>query len=206
MWLSPPTLTGDLLVLEPLEARHAPALLAAADPELFRFTPQHPPEWSVAGFEREIAKVNAYPDVVALAIILRSTNQAIGRSTYMEIKPEHRGVEIGRTWIGRAHHGTRVNPELKFLMLRHAFEELSPPAIRVQLTTGGTNLHSQHAIAKLGATLEGSLRRNRIVPSGPDPASPPMHRDTVFYSILLEEWPGVKQRLLARLGNSGSTS
>ena len=124
---------------------------------------------------------------------------AIGRSTFMDIQPANRGVEIGRTWIARAHHGTRINPELKFLMLRHAFEQLSPPAIRVQFTTGGTNLHSQAAIAKLGAIREGVLRHNRIVPATPDPAGPTMFRDTVFYSILQDEWPRVKQGLLGRM-------
>lgn len=199
MWIVPPTLTGTLLRLEPLQPRHAADLLAAADPDLFRFTPQAPAEWSVAGFETQITKLNTRADVVALAIVLREANQAIGRSTYMEIQPEHRAVEIGRTWIGRAHHGTRVNPELKYLMLRHAFESLDPPAVRVQLTTAGNNLHSQHAIAKLGATREGVLRKNRIVPSTPDPASPPMFRDTVYYSILNSEWPAVRAGLLARM-------
>ncbi len=199
MWISPVTLTGSLIRLEPLEARHAPDLLAAADPELFRHTPQHPREWSVSGFEQQIATLNANPDIVALAIILLATNKAIGRSTYMDIHADSRGVEIGRTWISRPHHGTRINPELKFLMLRHAFEGLSPTAIRVQLTTGGTNLHSQTAIAKLGAVREGVLRHNRIVPAGPDPAGPTMRRDTVYFSILDSDWPDVKARLLLRM-------
>lgn len=118
----------------------------------------------------------------------------------MEIRPEHRGVEIGRTWIGRAHQGTQVNPEAKFLMLRHAFERLSPGAIRVQFTTGGSNVHSQRAIAKLGAVHEGVLRSFRIVPSGPDPADPPIVRDTVVFSVLDREWPDVKRGLVGRLG------
>ncbi len=199
MWIAPTTLSGTLLRLEPLELRHAPDLLTAADPDLFRHTPQAPPEFTVAGFEQNIARVLSLPDVVAFAIILLSTGKAIGRSTFMDIQPANRGVEIGRTWIARAHHGTRINPELKFLMLRHAFEELSPTAIRVQLTTGGTNLHSQAAIAKLGAIREGTLRHNRIVPATADPAGPTMFRDTVFYSILQDEWPRVKQGLLGRM-------
>ncbi len=198
-WIAPVVLEGHLVRLEPLTTAHAPDLLAAADPEIFRFTPQMPPEWSIAGFEREIAKVTALPDVVAFAIIHRETNKAIGRTTYMDIRAPHRGVEIGRTWIGRAHQGTRVNPEIKFLMLRHAFEVLSPTAIRVQLCTGGTNLHSQRAIAKLGAVREGVLRHSRIVPGGPSPTDPPVFRDTVFFSILADEWPTVKRGLLARI-------
>jgi ribosomal-protein-alanine N-acetyltransferase len=199
-WVNPITLEGHLTRLEPLETRHAPDLLAAADPELFRHTPQFPPEWSIAGFEQQIEKLNTLPDVVAFAIILKDTGKAIGRTTYMDIQPPSRGLEIGRTWIGRPWQGTKVNPEIKFLMLRHAFERLTPTAIRVQLTTSATNLHSQRAIAKLGAVREGVLRNHRIVPSGPTPDDPPMFRDTVFFSILPDEWPTVKARLIERIG------
>jgi RimJ/RimL family protein N-acetyltransferase len=191
---------GRVVRLEPLTIQHAPDLFAAADPEIFRFTPQMPPEWSIAGFEREIAKVTALPDVVAFAIIHNESNKAIGRTTYMDIRAPHRGLEIGRTWIGRAFQGTRVNPEIKFLMMRHAFERLSPTAIRVQLCTGGTNLHSQRAIAKLGALREGVLRHSRIVPGGPNLTDTPVFRDTVFFSVLADEWPAVKRGLIARMG------
>lgn len=200
MWIEPVILKGQVVRLEPLEPRHAADLLGAADPELFRHTPQAPDEWTAAGFEREITRVSALPDVVALAIVHLGSGKAIGRTTYMDIKAEHRGVEIGRTWIGRAHHGTKVNPEIKYLMLRHAFEGLSPPAARVQFTTGGGNVHSQRAIAKLGAVREGVLRRNRLVPRGPDPGDPPYLRDTVYFSILDEEWPEVKKCLEERIG------
>jgi RimJ/RimL family protein N-acetyltransferase len=202
-WVQPVTMEGKIVRLEPLAVRHAADLLAAAaDPEIFRYTPQFPPEWSVAGFEQQIAKLNATADVVAFAIVLRDSGKAIGRTTYMDIQPTSRGVEIGRTWIGRAWQGTKVNPEIKFLMLRHAFEPggLAPTAIRVALTTSAANLHSQRAIAKLGAVREGALRNHRIVPSAPDPAAPMMFRDTVFFSILPEEWPGVKRRLVERIG------
>ena len=196
-WITPVTLRGTIVRLEPLEARHAPDLLAAADPALFQHTAQHPKEWTVGGFEQEIAGVNAIQDSVALAIVLQSSGTAIGRTTFMDIRPEHRGVEIGRTWIGRVYHGTTVNPEIKFLMLRHAFETLTPTAIRVQFITSGTNLHSQAAIAKLGAVREGVLRHQRI---GTIPGSPePVVRDAVFYSILAAEWPEAKRRLETRL-------
>jgi RimJ/RimL family protein N-acetyltransferase len=204
-WVKPTILgPGDIarsIRLEPLERRHARGLFTAADRELFRHTMQAPPEWSVRGFEIEMEKVTSLPDVVAFAIVLASgpdAGSAIGRTTFMDIKPEHRGLEIGRTWIGRAHHGTRVNPEAKYLMLRHAFESLSPAAIRVQITTNGTNLHSQAAIAKLGAVREGVLRNARIMPPSLDRPEPAV-RDWVFFSILAEEWPGVRQRLEQRL-------
>ena len=184
--------------LEPLEARHAADLFDAADPELFRHTMQAPAEWSVDGFRRELEAVRALPSSVAFAIVLRDCGRAIGRTTYMDIRPEHRGLEIGRTWIGRAHHGTRVNPEAKYLMLRHAFETLAPPAVRVQFCTNETNLHSQAAIAKLGAVREGVLRRSRILPPGPGRPEPVV-RDWVVFSIVDAEWPQAKARLEARL-------
>ena len=204
-WVDPTTL-GQIgparsVVLEPLEPRHAGDLHACADPELFRHSMQNPLEWSVRGFQEEMERVKAIAGVVAFAIVARegrNAGRAIGRTTYMDIKPEHRGLEIGRTWISRAYHGTRVNPEIKYMMLRHAFEGISPPAMRVQITTSGTNLHSQAAIAKLGAVREGVHRKARILP--PNAARPnPEVRDWVVYSILDDEWPTVRARLEDRL-------
>lgn len=192
--------------LVPLESRHAADLFLVADPELFRHSMQAPPEWSVRGFEMELEKVNALPGVVAFAMVLACDHpsgragQAIGRTTFMDIKPEHRGLEIGRTWIGRAFHGSRVNPEAKYLMLRHAFEVLSPTAIRVQFTTNGTNLHSQAAIAKLGAVREGVLRQARIMPPWLERTEPAV-RDWVYFSILDDDWPRVRTGLEDRLRN-----
>src|SRR5678810_1007524 len=112
-WVIAATLSDELLAptvrLEPLTMAHAADLFAVATPELFHHTAQSPQEWSVDGFAAEIAKVCAIPDSVPLAIILNATGRAMGRTTFMEIKPEHRGLEIGRTWMGRDYQGTRVN-------------------------------------------------------------------------------------------------
>jgi RimJ/RimL family protein N-acetyltransferase len=193
MWVEPLTLAGRIVRLEPLDVRHAPGLLAAATPDLFVHTPQAPKEWSLAGFEADVRRVNALAGVVAFAMVEVASGRVIGRTTYMEILPDHKGLEIGRTWIARPYQGTKLNPEVKYLMLRHAFESLAPAAIRVQFTTGASNLHSQAAIAKLGAVREGVLRKNRIMPTG-------LPRDTVYYSIVAEEWGSVKKRLEERLG------
>lgn len=205
-WVKPTILECPGIVrsirLVPLETRHAADLYAVADQELFRHSSQGPLEWSVRGFEAEMEKVKSLPGVVAFAIIHvggQHDGRAIGRTTFMDIKPEHRGLEIGRTWIARAYHGTRVNPEAKYLMLRHAFESLSPTAIRVQITTSGTNLHSQAAIAKLGAVREGVLRKARIMPPTLVNAEASV-RDWVHFSIVDDEWPRVKARLEERLG------
>lgn len=207
--MAPTTLEGTPFVrairLEPLSIRHAVDLFAAADQDLFRHSMQAPPEWSLRGFELEIDKVMSLPGVVAFAIILASgpdAGRAVGRTTYMDIRPEHRGLEIGRTWIGRRLHGTRVNPEAKYLMLRHAFEGLSPPAIRVQLLTNATNLHSQAAITKLGALREGVLRNSRIMPPALDRTEERIC-DWVSFSIIDREWPAVRERLEARLASDG---
>lgn len=116
--------------------------------------------------------------------------EILGTSSFLDIRTAHRGLEIGSTWLHASVWGTSVNPEVKYLMLRHAFEEWK--AIRVQLKTDSRNFHSQAAIAKLGATREGVLRHHVIMNDG--------HlRDTVMFSILAQEWPSVRDRLLERM-------
>jgi len=121
---------------------------------------------------------------------LGATGEPIGSTSYLDIRPQHRGLEIGRTWIGKRWQGTVVNPESKYLLLRHAFESLG--AVRVQFKTDANNIRSQRAIEKLGARREGVLRRYQVRSNG-------CHRDSVMYSIIDEEWPEVKARLEARL-------
>jgi len=191
MNVQPTTLTGQVVRLEPLAIEHAAGLLAAATPDLFVLSPQKPDPWTEEGMRVELRSVLALADSVAFAIVDLSTGAPIGRTTYMDIRLAHRGLEIGRTWIARAHQGTRANPESKFLLLRHAFEALG--AIHVQLKTDARNAHSQRAIAKLGAAREGTLRKHLILPGG-------VVRDTVLFSITDDEWPGVRERLIARLG------
>jgi RimJ/RimL family protein N-acetyltransferase len=124
-------------------------------------------------------------------MILRESEQPIGLSCYLDIRPFDRGLEIGSTWIARAHQGTAVNPESKYLLLRHAFETLG--AIRVQLKTDLRNLRSQTAIAKLGALREGVLRNHMVMADG-------YYRNSVMFSVIDAEWPAVKAGLVARLG------
>jgi RimJ/RimL family protein N-acetyltransferase len=106
--------------------------------------------------------------------------------------PEHRRLEIGWTWYGAAYQRTPVNTECKLLLLTHAFDVLG--CNRVEFKTDHMNTRSQVAIERLGATREGVFRRHRIRRDG-------TLRDTVWYSIIREEWPAVRARLAARLGN-----
>jgi RimJ/RimL family protein N-acetyltransferase len=104
----------------------------------------------------------------------------------MDIRPPHRGLEIGGTWYGKEFQRTSVNSECKYLLLRHAFEILG--CIRVQLKTDSRNERSQRAIERIGAQREGVLRNHMIMPDG-------VYRHSVYYSLLDTEWPRVKERL-----------
>ena len=99
---------------------------------------------------------------------------------------KHRTLEIGTTWYGTAWQRTGVNTQCKYLLLRHAFEDLS--ARRVSLKTDHRNRRSQQAILRLGAVQEGTLRNHRIAREGAD-------RHTVYFSVIDSEWPAVKKRL-----------
>lgn len=189
MDVKPVVLKGQIVRLEPLQPAHAADLAAVATPELFDYH-LPPAEFSPAGFHALIEEISTRPNRVHFAIILRETNRAIGVTAYLDIQPANRSLEIGFTWIGKAYHGTQVNPECKYLLLQHAFEGLD--AVRVQLKTDSRNLHSQRAIEKLGAVREGVLRKHMIVWDG-------YIRDTVMYSILADEWPQVKASLASRL-------
>jgi len=192
MKVEPVRLEGRILRLEPLSLDHAPGLWPHAAPEVFQWLADLPRDGSYEAFRDWIGLTMSRPASLTFAMILVETGEAAGVSGYLDIRPEHRGIEIGRTWIGKAHQGSRVNPESKLLLFRHAFETLG--ALRVQLKTDLRNLHSQRAIEKLGAVREGVLRRYQIRSNGEV-------RDTVMYSVLADEWPDVKARLEARLAD-----
>jgi RimJ/RimL family protein N-acetyltransferase len=123
--------------------------------------------------------------------VRRLADQAVvGSTSYLDAVPRHRRVEIGSTWYTPDVWGTQVNPECKLLLLAHAFEVLGMN--RVALCTDALNARSQAAIEKLGAVKEGVLRSHMVTQGG-------RVRDSVLYSIVLGDWPGMKARLLARL-------
>jgi RimJ/RimL family protein N-acetyltransferase len=104
----------------------------------------------------------------------------------MEIRPQHNGLEIGGTWYGADFRRTVVNTECKYLLLKHAFEELG--CIRVQLKTDSRNERSQKAIERIGAVREGMLRNHMILPDG-------VIRHSIYYSVLDSEWLQAKKKL-----------
>lgn len=190
-WITPMTLVGQAIRLEPLGLEHAEALTAALAGTPLLYIATQPAEANLDAVSAYITRLQTNPTRCPFAIVWQATGQPIGVTTYMDIRPAHRGLEIGSTWISAAHQGTAVNPESKFLLLRHAFETLG--AIRVQIETDARNEQSRRAIEKLGAIQEGVLRHHMIAPDG-------QVRDTIMYSITADDWPAVRDRLVARLG------
>ena len=199
MDLTPVTLTGTWLTLEPLEERHAPDLfLAMQDEEVCRYLAWPPPtrlEETLA-LVREAQTAAARGLTVAFAQVWNETGRTVGSTRLLDIRPADRQVEIGSTFLARSHWRTPANTESKLLMLGHAFDRLG--CVRVALKTDGRNVRSQEAIARLGAVREGVLRRHMNVRG--------YQRDTVYYSILVDEWPAVKARLEARLSGAGAAT
>jgi N-acetyltransferase len=185
-----PTLSGHGVILRPLAGSDLEGLFAVTPSETFRHYSVPPRMESVQAFVASMTTLLNDPTRAIFAVVLEETGRVIGSTSYLEIYPQHRGLEIGYTWYAPEHRGTRVNPACKLLMIAHAIDTLG--AVRVQIKTGRTNLHSQRAIEKLGATYEGVLRANFIRPDG-------VIRDTVYYSVLPSEWPKVRAGLEARL-------
>ncbi len=193
----PVTLEGSVVRLEPIRREHARLFweVAKSDAEdIFRWIPttMKTPD----DFERLIAKAfeeQERGESVVFATVEREYGRAIGSTRFMNIDRNNRRVEIGWTWIAPAWQRTPVNTEAKYLMLRHAFEMWK--CIRVELKTDALNQKSRNAILRIGAKEEGTLRRHLITWSG-------RVRDTVYFSILDDEWPQAKTKLETMLARS----
>lgn len=190
---TPVVLYGDAMKLEPLDPAHAEDLLAAgADPEIWAYMPIPQPN-SVAEVRKWIDdawKLASLGEELPFAIVDPETGRAVGSTRYLDIRRNWRTLEIGWTWLAASVQRSAVNTEAKLMLLKHAFEDQG--ALRVQFKTDGRNTRAQRSIERLGAVKEGVLRKQRINHDG-------YVRDAVYYSILDDEWPAVKERLTARL-------
>ncbi len=193
--IDPVVLEGRFVRLEPLDRdRHAAGLVAAAlsDPAIWDFmsmrvaSPADFDTWLDAAFASQADGL-----ALAFAVVDRGTGTAVGSTRLFDYRPTDRGVEIGHTWYAPWAQATAVNPECKLLLMRHAFAQLR--CLRVQLKTDERNLRSRAAIAKLGAKQEGILRKHMVLHGGT------YVRNTVYFSVLDDEWPAVERGLLARL-------
>ncbi len=190
-WTAPVTLEDANVRLVPLAREHAdPLAHAASTPETFRYFSRAPREISPAGMAEFIDFLLGPAQTQPFCVIHRADQRPVGITTYLDIRPAHRALEIGWTWYAPDRRGTRTNPACKRLLMQHAFETLG--AIRVCLKTDERNARSRAAILKLGAKFEGILRENVIMSDG-------FRRSTAMYSVLASEWAQVKRGLETRL-------
>jgi RimJ/RimL family protein N-acetyltransferase len=185
-------LVGESVRLEPLaRAHHAGLCEIGLDADLWRWTLSvvRKPEEMSAYIEdalRQRAMGTAFPFVLVDA----ASGRPAGSTRYGALDEVNRRLEIGWTWVGRPWQRTRLNTEAKYLLLRMAFEELG--CIRVEFKTDVLNERSRTALTRIGAHPEGVLRSHMITAAG-------RIRDTIYFSILEAEWPGVRARLEERL-------
>jgi RimJ/RimL family protein N-acetyltransferase len=192
MTVTPVTLEGQRVRLEPMRMEHLDELAAIGiDPAVWRWMPIHVETRAQMQLWMEQALDQAAQGR-ALPFVIRSLadGRIAGSTRYMDIDGRNRGLEIGGTWLAPAWQRSGINVEAKYLLLRHAFEELG--AIRIALKTHHENLQSQTAITALGAKHEGIFRNHMIMPDG-------SYRHSVWYSITAEDWPEVKTSLERRM-------
>ncbi len=184
---------GRIVRLEPLAPGHERGLFAAAGGEgIWRWMPHDASEsretfhdW----FEDALARSEAGTEA-AFATLGARSGEPVGSTRYLALRPEHRGLEIGWTWLASSRWGTGANIEAKLLMLEHAFERLG--CLRVEFKTDARNDRSRGALAALPARFEGVFRKHMLVRGGE-------RRDSAYYSIVDDEWPEVKGNLRRRL-------
>ena len=188
-WISPITLTGNLVRLEPIALSHEQGLIEATqDGKLWQlwFTSVPNPA-HVAEFITTALDLQRNDSALAFSIIEISTGRILGSTRFCNIDVKNRRLEIGYTWYRQSVQRTGVNTECKLLLLQHAFEQLQ--CIAVEFRTNWHNHKSRAAIARLGAKQDGVLRQHQLMPDG-------QYRDTVVFSILNSEWPAVQAQLL----------
>lgn len=188
MDLAATTLAFGRVRLEPFEERHRGDLTAAgADPAIWRHMPYPVVERGYGAWFDWLREEQAAGRWLPFAII--ADERVVGQSCYLNPRPKDSAVEIGGTWYAPEAQGGFVNPSAKLLLLGHAF---ASGAERVELKTDSLNARSRAAMLKIGCSYEGVHRRHMRRPDG-------TWRDTAWFSILREEWPGVRERLQARL-------
>jgi RimJ/RimL family protein N-acetyltransferase len=198
MNLQPIVLEGRHVRLVPMTPEHVPALWEAGrDPELWRLTVSqvHSPA-DMRAYVDAALRAQAAGTALPFVTTEAATGRVIGSTRFGNVDAANRRAEIGWTWLAPAWQRTAANTEAKYLMLRHAFESLG--CVRVELKTDALNQRSRNAILRIGAREEGILRKHQFTEAG-------RVRDTVYFSIIDDEWPLAKARLEQRLA-PGSAS
>ena len=189
-----PILEGELVRLEPLSPAHEDGLWEASrDARTWQWLSVEQPGTrdELRAYLDAALAAQAAGTELPLATVRRADGRVVGSTRYLALRPEHRSVEIGWTWLTPEVWGTGVNVEAKLLMLEHAFERLG--CLRVELKTDARNERSRAAMAALPAQFEGVHRKSMLVRGG-------QRRDSAWYSVIDDEWPDVRASLLRRLG------
>lgn len=200
--IGPVTLEGRLVRLEPLSRSHlAPLTVEGADAAIFQHYPvAYATPAGMRAFFDDALQMREKGTGVPFAIVAKSEGKPVGSTRFGNIERNHRRAEIGWTWLAPRHQRTGINTEMKYLMLRHAFETLK--LIRVEFKTDSLNEKSRRALLRIDAVEEGTFRNHMITQGG-------RIRHSVYYSITDGDWPRVKQHLeelMARAAQPETTS
>jgi len=191
-WVQPVVLEGTYVRLEPLSLGHIADLTEVGlDPAIWRWMPVNvtmPAD--IRGIVDAALADAAEGSQVPFATIDRASNRAVGSTRFLAVEPVHRRIEIGWTWLAPRWQRSSINTEAKLLMMRHAFDDLG--ALRVEYKTDSLNDKSRAALAGIGATEEGTMRSHMATYTE-------RRRHSVYFSVIAEEWPAVRERLEARL-------
>lgn len=189
--LDPVILSGTTVRLEPFRANHRYGVQQAAnDPRLWEVTVvraygEHFDSWWNDAMHGMLQETR-----LPFAVISQVDGSIIGSTSYLNIALKDQRLEIGSTFYAHDCWGSKVNPECKLLLMTYAFETLG--IRRVEYCVDAINVRSRAAVTKLGAVQEGILRCHRNTWSG-------RRRDTVMFSVIETEWPGVKRGLEVRV-------
>ncbi|THD59520.1 GNAT family protein [Phenylobacterium sp.] len=193
MRIEPKVLEDRHVRLEPMTPAHREGLHAACDADREVWTALYPYSLDAAHFDAGWSRFYAEPGPDRINFAVMAGGQVMGVSSYLGVDPVNQTLEIGGTYYHPDVRGGAVNPASKRLMLAHAFDS---GARRVQFKVDALNARSRAAVLKLGASLDGVLRQDRVTWTG-------RIRDTCVFSILADEWPAVRAGLDARLARFG---
>jgi RimJ/RimL family protein N-acetyltransferase len=186
------TLEGQHIRLEPLSRdRHLEGLQdAGAESSIFEwFDDDYSTPAKMETFVTTAIEERENGDSLPFATVWRQTGEPIGSTRFCNLRPENRSVEIGWTWVTPEYQRTPASTEAKYLMLRHAFEEWN--CVRVEFETAAQNERSRDALARIGATEEGILRKHMLIHGEP--------QNSAYFSIIEREWPEVEDLLTMKL-------
>lgn len=190
-----PVLEGRIVRLEPLSPEHEEGLwLASRDPRTWRWLsvvqPRTREAWR-SWLEQALAAGAAGTEIPL--VTMSDKEGVVGSTRFLALRPEHRSLEIGWTWLHPSAWGTGANAEAKLLQLEFAFEAFG--CRRIEFKTDALNERARMALEAVGATFEGIHRKHMLVRDGES-------RDSAWYAVLDDDWPGVRARLERRVASS----